>query len=134
MLILIQDQPSARRAGGHGGALYSSISLIPGDTDTHHRSDRESVEYLALGISATRIRYGAWVDTLLIDAGCLAGTFFIRSATYLCSSAACSLGSLKARRTCTVDFVISYNTLGGFFTRVLNGTWTYTVVVVTGFV
>jgi len=71
---------------------------------------------------------------LLVDAGCLAGTFYIRSATNLCSATTRSFGALEPGWTLAVNFVISYNTLGGFLTRVLNRTWRYTVVVIAGLV
>lgn len=55
LLVFIQDQSQARWTGGHGRALDGSVALVASDAHTHHGSDRQGVQHLALGVPAARV-------------------------------------------------------------------------------
>ena len=69
------------------------------------------LSYLTLGVLSARVCHGAGVDTLLVDAGRLAGTFRVGSTSYLHLCARSSLGSFKARWTTAVNLVVHHGTL-----------------------
>ena len=74
LLPLIKDEASARGTGRHGGALHGGVALVALDADADHRPDWLSVQHCTLGVTAAGVGQVTRLDTLLVDAGQLAGT------------------------------------------------------------
>ena len=74
LLPLIEDEASARRTGGYRCTLHCGIALISLDTDADHGPHWLSVQHSTLGVTAAWVCQITGLDTLLVDAGQLAGT------------------------------------------------------------
>ena len=74
LLPLVEDEASARGAGGHRGALHGGVALVALDADADHRPHGLRVQHRALGVAAARVGQVAGLHTLLVDAGQLART------------------------------------------------------------